>query len=83
MFRLQRFILTSLSIFMIAAFTACTLGQGAEPTPTTVDVNAINTAAVATVQAQMTLNAAATPAFTATLPSTETPTQAAATNTPN
>ena len=81
MFHLQRLILTSLSIFMIVALTACGIGQAVEPTATAVDVNAINTAAVATVQAQMTLNAALTPVATATLPPSETPTEAAATST--
>jgi hypothetical protein len=80
MFRLNKPILTSLTIFMLAALTAC--GQAAAPTPTAVDLNAINTAAVATVQAQLTLNAPTTaPTFTLTLPPSETP-SAGITNTP-
>jgi len=82
MFRLNKLILTSLTILMIVALTACNVGQAPEPTPTAVDLNAINTAAVATVQAQLTLNAATiAPTFTLTLPSSDTP-SGAATNTP-
>jgi len=70
----------------MAALTACNLGLAAEPTTeptaTAVDLNAINTAAVATVQAQLTLTAAAiTPTFTLTPSPSETLTLAA-TNTP-
>jgi hypothetical protein len=78
MFRLQKWILTCLIIFMMAALSACNLGLATEPTTeptaTEVDLNAINTAAVATVQAQLTLNAAAiAPISTATLSPSETP----------
>ena len=81
MFRPNKLILTSLTIFTLAALTAC--GQAASPTPTTVDLNAINTAAVATVQAQLTLNAPTiAPAFTLTLPASETPAAGTITATP-
>lgn len=72
MFRLYKLILTGLTIFMIAALSACNmLGQETiEPTPaaTTVDIGPIKTAAVETAQMQMTLNAPSiTPTLTITL----------------
>ncbi|MGC1378328.1 MAG: NBR1-Ig-like domain-containing protein [Anaerolineales bacterium] len=82
MFRLNKFVLTSLVILVVAALTACGPGQAVAPTPTAVDLNAIQTAAVATVNAQLTLNAPTiAPVFTLTLLPSETP-PAGITNTP-
>ncbi len=78
MFRSSKFILTSLTVFMITTLTACNLnlGQAAAPTPTAFDINAITTNVAATVQAQLTLSAPTavpTNTITATLPASETP----------
>jgi len=75
MFRPHKLILISLTILMIVALSACTLGQAAEPTPTTVDVTAVFLAAAQTAQVQLTLVAAAQPTITDTLQPSETPTQ--------
>lgn len=84
MFRLHKLILVSMSIFLIATFTACSAaGQQTAPTTTPVDIGSIKTAAVETAQMIMTLAAPTiTPTFTITLPPSETPIGLEATNTP-
>lgn len=81
MFRPKKFVLTSLTVFMIAALTSCNLGQPAQPTTPTVDLTAIGTTIAATVQAELTLNApTAAPTSTITVQPSET--LGGATNTP-
>jgi hypothetical protein len=83
MFRLSRFVLISLTIFAIAALSACNLGQPAQPTTPTADLTAIGTTVAATVQAGLTLSApTAAPTLTITPSATSTTeTTAGATNT--
>jgi hypothetical protein len=77
------------STLLIVILLASCSGGSANPTPTPVDVNALQTAAVQTVVADITQTAAAQPAATELLPTetpvplpTETPTQAITTTPP-
>ncbi len=82
MFRLNKVILTILTIIVVTAISACNLAQAAPPTMTPVDVTAIYVTAMAMANQQMTLNApTATLTFTPTTPVSETPADAAS-NTP-
>jgi Ig-like domain from next to BRCA1 gene len=82
MFRLSKLSLTILSIYMVTALSACNLGQAAAPTATPLDINAISTNVVATVNAQNTANApTAAPSATITIAPSETLAGVAATNT--
>ena len=69
MFRPNKVILTSLTVFMIATLTACNLGQAAEqPTATAFDIDSVKTNVASTVQAQLTSSAPTlAPTSTATL----------------
>lgn len=78
MFRPTKTILTGLAVCMVTVLTACNLGQAAEPTPTALDMNALQTNVAATIAAQQTADAPTiTPTFTITL----TPVDATATAT--
>lgn len=82
MFRINKAILISLTVFMVAVLTACSLGQAAQPTPTPIDLTAIYVTAMAAAKEQMTLSVPeATNTFTPTIPASETATEAAS-NTP-
>lgn len=73
MFRSTKLIFTGFVICIMTALTGCSLGQAAEPTITPVDIHALETGVVATVQAQQTANAPTiTPTFTITFQPTDT-----------
>jgi hypothetical protein len=78
MFYLKKPVLFMLTTIMLAALSACNLGQAAEPTPTAIDLDAVKTSAAATAFVELTQIAAAIPPTstpTPTLSATETPTQ--------
>jgi hypothetical protein len=77
MFYLKKPMLFTLTTLMLAALSACTIGQAPEPTPTAIDLDAVKTSAAATAFVELTQIAASIPpTATPTIPPTETPTQA-------
>jgi hypothetical protein len=54
MFRLKKVVLSILTGLVILSFSACNLGQAEQPSPTPLDVNAVQTSAAATAAVQLT-----------------------------
>ena len=76
MFDLKKHMLFVLTILMVVALTACTLGEAAEPTATPIDLDAVKTSAAATAYVELTkIAAAAPPTSTETPVPSETPMQ--------